>query len=131
MNEAFRRWQYIRQYDRYRKKQARLIIETRQMLEERLLWLEEEYIAKGALLESEENQAAILERELGSYNRLLGELQNDEERLTSDLREKQAAHQKLNAAIERIIREEMARSRRENRSSDALTDRKPDRKRIW
>jgi septal ring factor EnvC (AmiA/AmiB activator) len=122
MNEAFRRWQYIRQYDRYRKKQARLIIETRQMLEERLLWLEEEYIAKGALLESEENQAAILERELGSYNRLLGELQNDEERLTSDLREKQAAHQKLNAAIERIIREEMARSRRENRSSDALTD---------
>ena len=121
VNEAFRRWQYIRQYDRYRKKQARLIIETRAMLDSRLLELEEEYLAKGALLTSEEQQAELLADEIRSYDNLLAELQNDEAQLATDLREKQTAHQKLNAAIESIIREEMARSRRENRSPDALS----------
>ncbi|MBR9919754.1 MAG: peptidoglycan DD-metalloendopeptidase family protein [Bacteroidetes bacterium] len=122
INEAFQRWQYIRQYDRYRKKQARLIVETQKMLDERLYWLEEQKKDKENLLESEEMQAQLLADEIRTYDVLLADLKRDEKRLSGELQEKQSAHQKLSAAIERIIREEMARSRRENRNPDALNN---------
>ena len=122
LNEAFNRWQYIRQYDRYRKKQARLIVETQKMLDERQAWLEVQKQEKGSLLESEENQAQLLAKEITTYDRLLADLKRDEKRLAGELKDKQVAHQKLNAAIENIIREEVARARKESRSPEALEE---------
>lgn len=119
-NDAFRRWQYIRQYDRYRKKQARLILETQDMLARKARQLEEKLEEKEQLLASQEQQQQLLSRELKDKNRILKELNTSEGRLVAELEERQKSHDALNQAIEAVIREEMARKRREARAADAL-----------
>ncbi|MCO6479740.1 MAG: peptidoglycan DD-metalloendopeptidase family protein [Phaeodactylibacter sp.] len=119
-NDAFRRWQYIRQYDRYRKKQARLILQTQEMLANRARQLEEKLKEKEELLAHQEQQQQLLNRELKDKNRILKELKSSEGKLVAELDEQQKAHDALNNAIEEVIRAEMARKRREAREADAL-----------
>ncbi|MCU0348663.1 MAG: peptidoglycan DD-metalloendopeptidase family protein [Saprospiraceae bacterium] len=118
-NEAFRRWQYIRQYDRHRQRQARLILDTQQMLLGKIESLEERKKEKENLLSTEQRQSRILGIEMEAKNSLLQELKGDEARLARDLEDKQASANKLNKAIEKVIREEMERIRREERSAAA------------
>ena len=116
-NDAFRRWQYLRQYDRYRQKQTRLILETQQTLLDKIRMIEERRNEKEKLLDSERRQSEMLGLEMSAKNRLLEELKGDESRLARDLEKKRTAAAKLNAAIENIIREEMERAEREKRSN--------------
>jgi septal ring factor EnvC (AmiA/AmiB activator) len=121
-NEAFRRWRYIRQYNDYREKQARLILETQEMLADKLSWLESQRQEKETLLEDAKAQAGLLSKELADKNQLLQTLKKDESRLATELKQKEKTHQQLNNAIEVIIREEMAKARRKGRKSDASTN---------
>ena len=116
-NDAFRRWQYLKQYDEYRQKQANLILETQETLNAKVNSLVERKAEKQKLLDSEERQAAILQHEKVAKDQLLAKLKGDESRLAGDLEKKQKAHQKLNTVIETIIREEMAKRRREERKN--------------
>ena len=120
VNDLFKRWQYLRQYDKYRKKQARLIAETKVTLEEKAKHLEKRKEEKQALLTSQEKQKQLLGKELKDKDQLLNTLKSDESRLASDLKKQQEAHQKLNDVIESFIRSEMADRRKSARSSDAL-----------
>lgn len=118
-NDAFRRWQYLRQYDRYRQRQARLILDTQQTLLEKIKALEDRKLEKERLLSTEQRQSRMLGMEMQAKNQLLEELKGDEARLARELEGKQAAASKLNKAIEKVIREEMERIRREERSAAA------------
>lgn len=119
-NDAFRRWQYLRQYDRYRKRQAQLIIETQEELLARSEQLEKERQEKEQLLLSAEEQQTLLAREMGMMDELIANLKADESKVASALKEQQADHQKLNDLIEQVIYDEMARKRREARQPEAL-----------
>jgi len=116
-NEALQRWQYIRQYDRFRKKQARNIIETQTMLERKSQQLALRKQEKEALLASQEQQASKLSTELKDKNRVLKELKTSESRLLDELNKQQKAHEQLNQQIEDIIVAEMSRKRREARTN--------------
>lgn len=118
-NEAFQRWQYIRQYDRFRKKQARNIIETQEMLARKSRQLATRREQKKSLLSSQEQQASKLSRELKDKDKILQQLKTSESRLMAELNRQQEAHEKLNQAIEDVIVAEMSRKRREARSSNA------------
>lgn len=124
-NDAFRRWQYLRQYDRYRQRQAKLIMETQQVLVDKIKSLEERKKEKESLLGSEKRHSQMLTIEMDTKNRLLETLKGDESRLAHDLESKQAAATKLNNAIEKVIREEMERIRREERSAAASSSKAP------
>lgn len=115
VNDAFRRWQYIKQYDKYRKKQARLIIDTQVSLQNRANQLEKRKEEKQKLLVSAESQKQLLKRELEDKDNLLATLKKDENRLVAELGKQQKSHQQLNNAIEKIIREEITRQKREAR----------------
>ncbi len=119
-NEAFRRWRYLLQYDRYRSRQARLIEETQASLAERAEQLARRRVQKADLLAASEKQQYLLAAELESKNKLLSTLKSDEKRLIAELKDQQAAHEKLNAAIESVIREAMAEKRRAARRPEAL-----------
>ena len=110
-NNAFRRWQYLRQYDHYRQKQARLIIETEKTLRSKLYMLEQRKSDKEFLLASARRQSELLSLELQTKDRILQELKEDERHAKAELRKKERDAQKLNNAIEKIIKEEMARNR--------------------
>lgn len=119
-NDAFRRWQYLRQYDRYRKRQAQLIVETQEELVARSQQLENERIEKEQLLLSAEEQQVLLAREMGQMDELITNLKKDESKVATALKSQQEDHQKLNDMIEKIIFDEMARKRKEARQPEAL-----------
>ncbi|MEO1712720.1 MAG: hypothetical protein AAFU60_05235 [Bacteroidota bacterium] len=124
INNFFQRVRYIRQYNRYRQKQARLIVETQQILSSKLEWLEIRRAEKEKLLTSTLEQAQLLQQELIDKDVLLITLQQDESRLSKDLATKQASHEKLNRAIEKVIQDEIAKARKKSRSNKSLNKNK-------
>lgn len=117
VNQGFQRWQYLKQYDEYRKKQAQLIVETKETLTIKKTQLLETKIEKQELIISVERQANILSAELGDKSKLLRSLRKDEKRLKSELRKKRTDHEGLNKAIEKVIRKDMAARRKNERDN--------------
>ena len=117
LNEGFRRWQYLRQYEKYRQKQAERIEETVRTLEEEKIELDARKAEKERLLLAEAHQKEVWAKELVEKNRMLQNLKQNESRLTAELKEKRQAHERLNQAIEKIIRAEVARRQEESRNS--------------
>lgn len=107
LNQAFRRWLFVRKYDRFRKTQADAITSTRQALQIRTAALENTRRQQEDLLHSLQQQRQTLGAELQEKERLLRTLKSDEERLRADLKKQQTQHEALNTAIERIIQEEV------------------------
>jgi septal ring factor EnvC (AmiA/AmiB activator) len=116
LNQAFRRWLFLRKYDQRRAEQAEAIRFTQQMLAKKTAGLEETRIEKENLLISIQGQQSTLTSELVEKNEMLQVLQKDEVRLKADLEKKQAAHEALNGAIESIIQEEVRKRVEEARS---------------
>ena len=114
-NEAFKRWQYLKQYDKYRKKQASRIIETQRSLEKKIEQQGEKRKEKERLLASEKNHLLKLEHELKTKNKLLKELKSNEKSLRRKISRKKNEHENLNVAIENIIEKDFVGSRKQNR----------------
>jgi len=116
-NDAFRRWQYLHQYDRYRQKQARLVMETQKTLLEKIASLEKRKSEKERLLATEQRHSEMLGLEISAKNRILEELKGDEARLARQLQAKEKAAAKLTAAIEKVIHTEIEKAKREERAA--------------
>lgn len=125
VNEAFQRWRYLKQYDQFREKQARLIKETQSLLLKEKEVLELDKVEKQNLLTTQEKQKVNMESELKVKNRVLKNLKSSEAKLLTDLEKRQKAHAELNRAIENIIRKAMLAKRKEARKPGALNSEKP------
>ena len=120
LNQVFKRWQYLKQYDQYRKRQALLILQTQETLSNKKTQLEEAKKSKEKLLASSERQTQILGFDLGDKQRIFKTLRKDESRLKRELREQRKNHEGLNKAIEGTIREEVVARRKRERSNQPL-----------
>lgn len=116
LNQAFRRWLFLRKYDERRREQAAAIRLTQEMLSKKTTSLQETRLEKENLLVSLQGQKATLTGELTEKNAMLKDLSKDEARLKADLEKKQAAHEALNKAIETVIQEEVRKRVEEARS---------------
>lgn len=116
-NDAYRRWQYLRQYDRYRQKQAQLVLDTQQTLLDKIESLEKRKQEKEKLLAAEERQSEMLGLEISAKNRILEELKGDENRLALQIKSKEKAARKLTSAIESVIKTEMEKARKEEKAT--------------
>lgn len=115
INQAFRRWIFLRKYDRFRKNQAEAIRFTQNMLSKKIATLENTQREKENLLVALQGQRTALSTELVDKEKLLKDLEKDENRLKQDLQKKQEAHEALNQAIERVIQEEIRKKVEEAR----------------
>ncbi|MFN0213769.1 MAG: murein hydrolase activator EnvC family protein [Saprospiraceae bacterium] len=116
LNQAVRRWLFLRKYDQKRREQAEAIRLTQEMLLKKSIILDETRLEKENLLISIQGQKSTLTTELSVKNSILKDLSKDETRLKTDLEKKQAAHEALNSAIERVIQEEVRKRVEEARS---------------
>ncbi len=116
LNQGFRRWQYLQQYERYRQKQSVRIRETMVTLHIQQEELDERKAEQERLIQAQRYQQQLMATELAEKNAILQNLKENETRLASDLREKQTAHQRLTEAIEEIIKAEIARREAEARA---------------
>jgi septal ring factor EnvC (AmiA/AmiB activator) len=115
---AFKRWQYIRQYDRYRKRQASLIQITIQDLrykkEAVALRLEE----KTRILNQVDAQKVQLDSERKLKNKHLINLKSNEKDLLANIDKQSKARRKLDDNIEALVIAEM-RAKRERARLEA------------
>ncbi len=107
LNEVIQRWQYIRQYERYRRRQANLIEITQQTLSNKMTDLAERKVEKERLLSVQKGQRTKLGSELSEKNKLLKGLRKDEKQLANQLEEQQKAERELKETIAAVIRKEM------------------------
>jgi septal ring factor EnvC (AmiA/AmiB activator) len=127
-NDAFKRWQYLKQYDRYRKKQATRILETQLSLESKLDLQEDRKEDKERLLSSEKNHLLTLEQELKTKNKLLKELKSNEKTLRKKISKRKDEHENLNVAIENIIEKDFVGGRKKNRTVPDKSNNSPSNK---
>ena len=112
--ESYRRWQYFRQYDKFRKRQARLIAETQHSLEMKNQTLAQQKVQKTSLVGVHENQKVSLTSEKKQKDALAADLKAEENKLKGSLKDAQKQSVKLNSTIDRLISDEIATRRRAN-----------------
>jgi len=112
-NQAFRRMKYFQQYSDYRKKQALLIQQKQVELSAKLSDLSLKRGEQHNLLQNKEQEKKHLTVEKSEKEVVLAGLQSKEKQLKDDLRKKQDDANKLQAAIQRIIEEEIRKAREE------------------
>ncbi len=117
LNQALKRRQYVRQYERYRRRQAKLIEETQEMLSNKIAQLEKRKQEQRNLIVSVEEQTELLRGEMVNKDKALQSLKADEGRLVKDLERREKERERFSAAIEQIIRNEMAQKRKEARTA--------------
>jgi murein hydrolase activator len=117
INHAFRRRQYMRQYDRQRRRQASLIQESQRSLAEKIAQLEGRKEDQERLMLAEQEQEALLRTALQEQDQELKKLQASEQQQIKALEKREREHEQFNEAIEKVIREEMAQKRKEERAA--------------
>lgn len=107
LNQMFRRWLFLLKYNRFRKAQAEAIAFTQNMLSKKLQAIEIQKKSKEDLLLEIQGQKGALTTELDHKDELLKSLEKNENRLLSELRDKQVAKAALDQSIEQIISAEI------------------------
>ena len=120
LNQAFRRWLFLRKYDQRRHEEAAAIVATQEMLARKVDSLKDTRLEKESLLLSMQGQEESLKVELIEKDKILQVLSKDESRLKADLIKKQAEHEMLNRAIENIITEQVRKKAAEARKPKPL-----------
>ena len=111
-NQAYKRITYLKEYSHHRMIQAQQIEATQSELSGKKQELESRKNEKTQLKTSEQNNKATLEKEKTEQDQLMKNLTVREQKLRKDLAEKQAAKQKLDRAIESLIRKEIETARK-------------------
>ncbi|TVR78620.1 MAG: peptidase M23 [Chitinophagaceae bacterium] len=111
-NKSISRARYIREITDFRKKQAGLIEDTRLSLNKRVEEISEVRAEKSDLLQQENQQKQQLSNERNQHDRLVNQLRTQERELQREINQKQQTAERLNKAIEDIIKREIEEARR-------------------
>jgi murein hydrolase activator len=106
-NQAYKRISWLQQYSRHRMQQASEIAGTEQELTGKKQELEAKKSQKTNLKISEQNNKETLVKEKTEQDQVMKKLTAREQKLKKELAEKQAAKQKLDRAIEALIKKEI------------------------
>jgi murein hydrolase activator len=111
-DESYRRWQYFRQYDKFRKRQARRIIETEQSLQAKNALLVAKREEKSSLVGINEVQKSLLASEKKQKDAAVAKLKAEENNIQSALKSAERQSSRLNSAISNLISAEIESRRR-------------------
>ena len=111
--QSYQRWQYFRQYEKFRKRESQLILKTQQSLTAKNTFFTRQSELKDSLINSYGEQAKLLEKERNEQDVLVKQLKNKEDKLTGELRLAERQSTKISRNIERLIAAEIAARKHE------------------
>ncbi|WP_186452265.1 murein hydrolase activator EnvC family protein [Chitinophaga polysaccharea] len=111
-NDAVKRFQYLKQYREYRRRQADNIVTTQEQLNHKIQNLENQRIKRSDVLKTEQDQRATLEEDKKEKDEVLSKLKGREKELVADINQRNKDAQKVQAAIRAVIRREIEEARR-------------------
>ena len=106
LNQAYKRFLYLRQYAKYRKTQAEIIFALSGLMDQKVSSLENQRKQKVDLLAGKREETQLLEHEKNEQGRYLSELKKKQQDLRKKLQQQQKEQDELNKAIERMLEEE-------------------------
>jgi len=112
-NDAIKRYQYLKQYRDYRRRQADNILETRELLSKKIESLQDQKVKRSSTLKTEQEQRNILEVDKKEKDKVLTGLKGREKELLADINKNKKDAQKVQAAIQAVIRREIEMARRQ------------------
>lgn len=110
VNQAYKRWLYLRQYAKYRRSQAEIIRTVSGSLDENLVKLNQKKQLKTELLQVKVAEFETLEKERGQQNSTVASLQKKQRELRTQIKEQQRIQDELDRQIQKILEEEAKKS---------------------
>lgn len=111
-NDALRRMKYLKKYRENRKEQAQQIRLTQGKIVRKIDALNAQKSEKDVLLSAEEQQKLVLQKETQETNNVVNSLKGKEKELVAEIQKNRKATQRLDKAVQDIIRHEMEIARK-------------------
>jgi len=108
--QAALRMRYLQEYQEYRHRQALMIDSTSKDIGKKVVHMQTTKDEKKQLLESEETEQNALAAEKNEQQKMYNQLKGQEKQYRKQLKEKEQASQKLDAAIKKLVEEEIRKS---------------------
>lgn len=122
INQAFKRFQYFKQYSKYRKKQAEKIVQIQQEIEENVDSLVISKSQKEKLIEENKDAKQSLTKEKQQQDDLFKGLLKNQKDYTVQINKKEKQAKLIDNEIQKLIRLAIAESNKNNNSTNfALT----------
>jgi len=112
-NDAIKRYQYLKQYRDYRRRQADNILETQVLLNKKIENLRNQKDKRAGTLKTEQEQRNILETDKKEKDQVLTQLKGREQELVADINKNKKDAQKVQIAIQVVIRREIEAARKQ------------------
>jgi murein DD-endopeptidase MepM/ murein hydrolase activator NlpD len=109
-NQAYQRIKYFQQYSSYRQNQVRVIKENQEILARKVALLKKQKADKQNLKSQEEKEKKKLADEKNQQDTTVRQLSKKEKELLKKLRDNERAAKKLQAAIEKLIADEIRKA---------------------
>ena len=122
INQAFRRFQYFKQYSKYRKEQANKIVSLQEEISNNIDSLDKRKIEKQNVVKENQSVRQTLNQDRIRQNNLYNNLLKDQKNYTVEIQEKEKQARLIDNEIQKLIRLAIAESNNNNNSSNfALT----------
>ena len=122
INQAFRRFQYFKQYSKYRKEQANKIVSLQEEISNNIDSLDKRKIEKQNVVKENQSVRQTLNQDRIKQNNLYKNLLKDQKNYAFEIQEKEKQARLIDNEIQKLIRLAIAESNNNNNSSNfALT----------
>ena len=122
INQAFRRFQYFKQYSKYRKQQANKIVSLQEEISINIDSLDKRKVEKQNVIKENQLVRQTLNQERKQQNNLYNNLLKDQKNYAVEIQEKEKQARLIDNEIQKLIRLAIAESNNNNNSSNfALT----------
>ena len=122
INQAFRRFQYFKQYSKYRKEQANKIVSLQEEISNNIDSLDKRKIEKQNVVKENQSVRQTLNQDRIQQNNLYNSLLKDQKNYAVEIQEKEKQARLIDNEIQKLIRLAIAESNNNNNSSNfALT----------
>ena len=122
INQAFRRFQYFKQYSKYRKEQANKIVSLQEEISNNIDSLDKRKTEKQNVVKENQSVRQTLNQDRIKQNNLYKNLLKDQKNYAVEIQEKEKQARLIDNEIQKLIRLAIAESNKNNNSSNfALT----------
>ena len=122
INQAFRRFQYFKQYSKYRKEQANKIVSLQEEISNNIDSLDKRKIEKQNVIKENQSVRQTLNKDRIQQNNLYNNLLKDQKNYAVEIQQKEKQARLIDNEIQKLIRLAIAESNNNNNSSNfALT----------
>lgn len=124
-NDAVKRLTYLKSYNSFRETQVSTIMKTQNQIENNNTQLSNNKKEKSTTLKEQSSQLNVLEQDRKEKDNVVAKLKGQEKNIAGEIKTKEKTRQKLNAALQAIIKREIAEAKKKA-EAEALAKKKAD-----